>query len=60
MIDGDDLMRELGIEPGPRLGRMIEALVERVIVDPALNERATLLLLAQGMLADMDEDRRDR
>ena len=59
-IDGDDLMRELGLEPGPRLGRMIEALVDQVINDPVLNERATLLLLAQGMLADMDEHRRDR
>jgi len=39
---------------------MIDDLVERVVEDPALNERATLLLLAQGMLADMDEDRRDR
>ena len=39
---------------------MIDALVERVIGDPALNERATLLLLAQGMLADMDEDRATR
>ncbi len=56
-IDGTDLMRELRLQPGPRLGRMIEALVERVIVDPGLNERATLLLLAQGMLADMDEAR---
>ena len=60
VIDGDDLMRELRLEPGPSLGRMIDALVERVVDDPALNERATLLLLAQGMLADMDEDRRDR
>jgi hypothetical protein len=25
-----------------------------VIADPALNERGSLLLLAQGMLADMD------
>ena len=53
-VDGTDLMRELGLEPGPRLGHMIEALVEQVIVDPGLNERATLLLLAQGMLADME------
>jgi putative nucleotidyltransferase with HDIG domain len=59
-IDGDDLMLELRLGPGPGLGRMIDALVERVVDDPALNERATLLLLAQGMLADMDEDRRDR
>ena len=54
-VDGGDLIRELRLEPGPRLGRMLEALVEQVITDPALNERATLLLLAQGMLADMDE-----
>ena len=60
VIDGDDLMRELGLEPGPRLGRMIDALVDRVVDDPALNERATLLLLAQGMLADVDEAPRGR
>jgi tRNA nucleotidyltransferase/poly(A) polymerase len=54
-IDGDDLMRELGLVPGPLLGRMLDGLVERVMDDPALNERATLLLLAQGMLADLDE-----
>ena len=35
---------------------MLDALVELVIADPALNERATLLLLAQGMLADMHDE----
>ena len=55
-IDGNDLMRELGLEPGPRLGRMIDELVELVIADPALNEPPTLLLLAQGMLADMQDE----
>ncbi len=59
-IDGDDLMRELRLDPGPMLGKMIDELVDRVINDPALNERATLMLLAQGMLADMDEGPRDR
>ncbi|HEX5826118.1 MAG TPA: HD domain-containing protein [Candidatus Limnocylindrales bacterium] len=54
-VDGTDLMRELGLQPGPRLGRIIEELVERVIADPALNEAPTLLLLAQGMLADMHD-----
>jgi hypothetical protein len=53
-------MRELGLGPGPRLGRKIDALVDRVITDPALNERATLLLIAQGMLADVDEAPGDR
>jgi tRNA nucleotidyltransferase (CCA-adding enzyme) len=51
-IDGGDLKRELGVPEGPRVGRMLEALLERVIVDPALNDRPTLLLIAQGMLAD--------
>lgn len=55
VIDGGDLMRELGLSSGPLLGRIIDELVERVINDPALNERATLLLLAQGMLADVNE-----
>ena len=55
-IDGDDLIAELDLVPGPRLGRLIDALVEQVIADPALNERGSLLLLAQGMLADMDAD----
>ena len=55
-IDGTDLMRELGLEPGPRLGRVLAELVERVIADPALNEAPTLLLLAQGMLADMQDE----
>jgi putative nucleotidyltransferase with HDIG domain len=53
-IDGKDLMRELDLAPGPRLGRVIDALVDAVIADPALNQRESLLLLAQGMLADMD------
>ena len=52
-VDGDDLIRELGLGPGPSLGRVLDALLERVVVDPALNDRATLMLLAQGMLADM-------
>jgi len=54
-VDGDDLMAELPLTPGPRLGRVIEQLLDRVIADPALNDRGSLLLLAQGILADMDQ-----
>jgi putative nucleotidyltransferase with HDIG domain len=53
-IDGNDLMRDLGLAPGPHLGHLIDALVEKVLEDPGCNTRATLLLLAQGMLADME------
>ena len=51
-IDGDDLIAELGLEPGPRLGRVLDELLEQVVDDPALNDRPTLLVLAQAMLAD--------
>jgi tRNA nucleotidyltransferase (CCA-adding enzyme) len=51
-IDGDDLMTEVGLPAGPRLGRILDELLERVIADPRLNDRATLLLLAEAMLAD--------
>jgi putative nucleotidyltransferase with HDIG domain len=55
-VDGDDLIRELGLQPGPRLGGLLDALLDQVIADPVLNDRATLMLLAQGMLADMLPD----
>jgi tRNA nucleotidyltransferase (CCA-adding enzyme) len=51
-IDGDDLIRELGLAEGPLLGRILEELLEQVISDPARNERPTLLLLAQAMLTE--------
>jgi tRNA nucleotidyltransferase (CCA-adding enzyme) len=51
-VRGDDLMAELGVAQGPRLGRMLDELLDRVIADPKLNDRATLLLLAEAMLAD--------
>jgi poly(A) polymerase/tRNA nucleotidyltransferase (CCA-adding enzyme) len=51
-VHGDDLMAELGVPAGPRLGRILDALLEVVIADPRRNDRATLLLLASSMLAD--------
>jgi putative nucleotidyltransferase with HDIG domain len=53
-IDGRDLMEELGVAPGPVLGRMLEGLLERVVEDPALNDRPTLLLLARAQLDEED------
>ena len=51
-VRGDDLIAELGIPAGPRLGRILDALLDRVIAEPRLNDRATLLLLAESMLAE--------
>ena len=44
-VDGNDVMRELGIPPGPAVGRIIGALFERVLDDPDLNTRDQLLAL---------------
>jgi putative nucleotidyltransferase with HDIG domain len=51
-VRGDDLMAELGVPAGPRLGRILEVLLDRVIAEPHLNDRPTLLLLAESMLTE--------
>lgn len=51
-IDGDDLIRELGLGQGPALGAILDRLVEVVINDPAQNDGPTLLLRAQAMLTE--------
>jgi tRNA nucleotidyltransferase (CCA-adding enzyme) len=51
-VRGDDLIAELGLPQGPRLGRILDQLLERVIAEPKLNDRATLLLLAESMLTE--------
>jgi putative nucleotidyltransferase with HDIG domain len=53
-IDGADLMNELDLSAGPLLGRILDDLLDRVINDPGLNDRPTLLVLAQAMLADRE------
>ena len=52
VVDGTDLMGELGLAQGPILGRVLDGLLERVIADPAFNDRPTLLLLARSMVPD--------
>jgi poly(A) polymerase/tRNA nucleotidyltransferase (CCA-adding enzyme) len=48
-IDGHDLVRELGLEPGPEIGRLLGALMEAVLDEPGLNHRAALLGLAHRL-----------
>jgi tRNA nucleotidyltransferase/poly(A) polymerase len=51
-VDGHDLQKELGLTPGPLLGRLLERLLEAVVNDPARNLRATLLADARAWLAE--------
>jgi tRNA nucleotidyltransferase (CCA-adding enzyme) len=42
-VDGKDVMRELGIGPGRKVGEVLERLLEKVIEDPRLNDREALV-----------------
>ncbi|MDP9468861.1 MAG: CCA tRNA nucleotidyltransferase [Chloroflexota bacterium] len=48
-LTGDDLVAELGIRPGPAVGRLLAALLDAVLEDPTLNSRDRLLELARAM-----------
>ena len=48
-IDGNDIMRELAILPGPEVGRILNVLFERVLDEPSLNTREKLIELAKAM-----------
>ncbi|MEX1277785.1 MAG: polynucleotide adenylyltransferase, partial [Chloroflexota bacterium] len=46
-VGGDDLIGELGLAPGPEIGRLLDGLLQAVLDDPARNNRDTLLRLAR-------------
>jgi tRNA nucleotidyltransferase (CCA-adding enzyme) len=46
-IDGNDLIVEFGMAQGRLLGRLLDDLTERVVAEPALNDRAILLEMAR-------------
>jgi poly(A) polymerase/tRNA nucleotidyltransferase (CCA-adding enzyme) len=50
-VDGRDLMDELGIEPGPLVGRLLDELFAAVTDDPRRNRRDELLNIARARLA---------
>lgn len=50
--DGDDLMAELGLAQGPLLGDLLDELTERVIAEPALNDREILLHLSRQLILE--------
>ncbi len=50
-VNGTDLMAELGLAPGPVVGRTLQRLLRRVIGDPSLNDRDRLLTIARAVVA---------
>ena len=50
-VDGHDLVNELGLAPGPRIGELLERLLGSVIADPSRNRREILLAEAREWLS---------
>lgn len=48
-INGRVLIDRLGLEPGPRIGQLMRAMLEQVTDDPALNEVEALVELARRL-----------
>ena len=46
-VDGTDLQRTLGLPPGPWIGLLLDALLQKVLDDPAANDRTRLLKAAR-------------
>ena len=51
-INGQDLMSEFNLSPGPRIGAVLHYLLECVLDDPSLNDRDNLLRLSRNYLQD--------
>lgn len=47
-VGGNDVMAILKIKPGPKVGEVLNALLEKVLDDPNLNEREKLIGLIKG------------
>ncbi len=48
-VNGSDVIRVLGIEPGAQVGEVLQQLLEMVIDEPELNNRERLLELIESM-----------
>ncbi len=55
-VNGRDLMQSLNLQPGPAVGRILGVLLERVLEEPELNHRGTLLDLAAGLMHEAPQD----
>ncbi len=49
-ISGNDLQKELGLKPGPELGKILKSIKEMVEKDPSINEREILMGIARNLL----------
>ncbi|HNY97859.1 MAG TPA: hypothetical protein PKM84_01950 [Candidatus Pacearchaeota archaeon] len=55
-MNGHDLMQLLGLPPGPKIGQILDVLLEKVIDNPLLNERQKLEDLARELNLKREEE----
>jgi len=48
-VDGDDVMRELGLPAGPEVGRVLTRLLEAVLEDPSINTPENLRIRMRAL-----------
>lgn len=49
-VNGKDLMKELGLKPGKKIGDILQQMLEAVLNETAANDREELLSLAQKLI----------
>lgn len=59
VIDGKDIMSIFKIPQGSTVGAILRYLLDKVLTNPELNERVTLLKLVTEYIATQDEDEND-
>ncbi len=57
-INGQDLMRDCSLAPGPKIGAILDVLLAETIENPSINTRETLLAKAQSLLKHNLDDLR--
>lgn len=55
-IDGNDLIKEFHVEPGPKIGWILNALLEDVLDDPKKNTKTFLVKRVEELLKLKDND----
>lgn len=55
-IDGNDLIKDLKLKPGPKIGYILHALLEEVLDNPELNTKDYLLNKSSELLKLSDEE----
>jgi tRNA nucleotidyltransferase (CCA-adding enzyme) len=56
-IGGKELMQSLGMKPGPKMGMLLDRLMEEVLEDPANNDAERLLTRAREILPELPEEK---